>query len=185
MKWIRLALLVTAMFAVGCEQKQQQTEHWEEVQFKVALRSESYEPGDAITSGEFEDVLRISLPVQVKKGPGEAHVIKNNVWLHVAWDDLTVQETLGQLGFNGFRSRIENRFTSPYGTSWWDDDWQKLGNVDISTEWDSFQTSVGIDASGNDPRIWCRMWRWVKNSHKPNVVLGEKKNREPAASTDG
>ena len=181
MKSVSIIFLMIVAIAFGCT-KEQEVERWEEVKFKVALRSEAYKKGDTCNSGEFEDLLVLSIPICVKNGPGEAHAVKDGVWLHIAWDNLVLHKRLNQLGFEGFRRKIDNRFKAPYGTSWWDNGWQELGDVGISIEWDLFQTPVGIDgATGGDPRIWCKMWRWVPRSDKPAIILGKKKSEHQAA----
>ncbi len=175
MKSIGAVLTICALLLAGCAREEEGA--WEVVQFKVCLRSEPYEKGDTTLSGEFEDLLMVSLPVQIRRGPGETHAVQNGVWLHVAWDDVRVEQTPHAcLVFDGFRSFVENRFRSPYGTSWWDNGWQERGRVSIAEEWDHIQTSVGIDPGGADPRIWCRMWRWARSAETPDVILGRKED---------
>ena len=182
--WIPTTVFLTVLLMTGCAKRE--ASRWDEVQFKVCLRSEPYKPGDTIASGEFEDLRVVSFPVQIKRGSGEADTIQDGIWLHVAWDDMRVEDKPRPcLVFEGFRSLVENRFRSPYGTSWWDNGWQDLGNIAILEEWNSFQTSVGIDSRGNDPRIWCKMWRWVKSPSKPDIELGEKRKREPDGAANG
>jgi hypothetical protein len=170
---------------IGCGDKEEAI-RWEEVQFRVCLRSEGLKPGDAMASGEFEDILVVGLPIQVKAGPGEAHTIQDGVWLHVAWDDVRVEEKpRPALVFEGFRRWVENRFSTPYGTSSRDIGWQHRGPTWISEEWGRFRSSVPIDSSGNDPRILFKMWRWVRHSQKPDIVLGQRRARElPAVTGD-
>ncbi len=183
MRFITTTVLLIVILNVSCAEKPEQ-ERWEEVQFKVALRSEPYKRGDTYNSGEFEDLFSLSVPIRIKSGPGEAHVVKDGFWLHVAWENLVLNERLNQLGFEGFRRRIDNHFKSPYGTSWWDIGWQEMGDVSISTEWDIFQTPVGIASSDQDPRVWCKMWRWVKYSNKADIMLGKKRTSEPMDSAN-
>ncbi|MGM0488532.1 MAG: hypothetical protein ACQESR_17450 [Planctomycetota bacterium] len=57
--------------------------------------------------------------------------------------------------------------------------------IGFSDEWDRLQTSVRIDPRGDDPRIWCKMWRWVRSSEKPDIALGDRREREPASPADG
>ena len=184
MKTRNVILSLGVFLIAGCAKEEAPS--WEEVQFKVSLRSEAYKAGDTIPSGEFEDLVVVSLLIRIKRGPGETHTVQEGVWLHVAWDDVRLEhKPCACLVFEGFRILMENRFCSPYGTSWWDNGWQDRGRISISEEWNSFQTSIGIDPSGDDPRIWCKMWRWVRNSPKPDIALGQKQEREPTTSTDG
>ena len=176
-----LALAVVVFWGCG---KKPEAERWEEVEFRVALRSEPYESGDAINSGDFEDLILLSIPIQIKSGPGEAHAVKDCVWLHIAWDNLIFYDDMNQLGFEGFRRKIDNRFKSPYGTSWQDNNWQELGDVGISSDWDIFQTPVGIGPSKQDPRIWCKMWRLASPSSQRDIILGQEKGSEQSAAAD-
>ena len=192
MKPLRLILSIGILLAAGCAKQEvtQEVTRWEEVQFKVCLRSEAHKEGDTMASGDFEDLAVISLVIPIKSGPGEAHAVQDGVWVHVAWDDVRVEENrpphfiLGdpRLVFDGFRRFVENSFRSPYGVVWSSNvrgnDWGNRRIFHISEEWEFILTPVHIDPTMRDPRIWCRMWRWVRNSPKPDIPLGQKRERE-------
>ena len=184
MKWIKTALASALLLGAGCSKRSGAPsplkEHWEALEFRVRLRSEAYKSGDAIDSGEFEDVLAMVLPIRIKEGPGEAHAVKDGVWLHTGWDGVRVVEDGKRrtILFTGFRTMVQNRFKAPYGSSWNDNDWQTIDRQSFHTEyWDFTQTPVGIDGLagdvGHDPRIWCRAWRLAPDQSRPDVLLGE------------
>jgi hypothetical protein len=196
MKWLRTTLALALLFGAGCERRVSTAppvggapastvsspldEHWEALEFRVRLRSEDCKPGDMIDSGEFEDVLAMVLPIRIKEGPGEAHAVKDGVWLHAGWDGVRVMEDDKRrtIAFTGFRTMVQNRFKAPYGVSWGDPGWLMIGHQAFNTEhWDLTQTPVGIDhnvgAANHDPRIWCKAWRLAPDQSRPDVLLGE------------
>jgi hypothetical protein len=196
MKTISLLSLVGILLVSGCSREAEKKEiaRWDEVQFKICLRAEpyNYKPGDAIddASGEFEDIVLLSLPIKLDRGPGKTRAVQDGVWIRLAWNDVQVKE--GNSGnppclvFDGFQWMIENKICTPYGTSW-----QHVGLQGTSSarftkeEWSLFATPVPLAPDGRpvDPRVICKMWRWVKNGPRPNIVLGEKRDSERTVIT--
>jgi hypothetical protein len=182
MKTTSAILLGAVLLFTGCAKEEAPS--WAEVQYRICLRSEPYEKGDTTLSGEFDDLLVVSLPVEIKRGPGEAHAVQDGVWIHFAWDDLQVgNKPRPYLAFDGFRSFVENQFRSPYGVSWHENGWQERGRAGITDEWDRLETFVPIDPSRTDPRVLCKMWRWARSPEKPDIVLGERRECDSTAAS--
>jgi hypothetical protein len=189
MKWTETLLVALLVLVVGCDKRigappevsRPLDEHWEAIEFRVCLRSEPYKPGDIIGSGEFTDVFRMTIPVRIKDGPGEAHAIKDWVWFHAKWDGVRVVEgDPRKLVFDNFSYLVENRYKTPYGSSWWDNGWNQPGTTGLNTqEWRDLQSTVGIDPSAgdpnHDPRIWCKQLRLAPVLSRPDILLGEKR----------
>jgi hypothetical protein len=173
-----VCFLVLAVLT-GCNGSNEPT-RWEEVQFRIALRSIPYAKGDVAGCGPFQDLLLISVPVALTNAKGSAHVVQDGVWLHLQWDRVR-EQTMPEpaLVFERLRYRFENCFTSPYGTSWRTTGCEPLGTHAILREWDLIQTPVRIDPSGKDQRIWCKLCRWAPRKALPDIRLGEKSEREP------
>ncbi len=134
-------------------------------QFRMALRTEPYEPGDALISGEFAELNLHTFPVTASGGPGELVSCSDGVVLRIKWDEARIQKhgtpLQSYLMIRGLSYRICNRLVSPFGSSWRWDDWSEPSDVGLTRSWDQYVTPVPTNPSVARSPVLVLQWRWT------------------------
>lgn len=164
MRYIILLLSVILVTSCAEDERAAETRETTTAQFRIVLRTEPYEPGDALTSGEFLELNLHTFPVAIGKGPRELVSSSDGVVLLVRWEEAILGKRSSPaqpyLMLRGFSYRLCNKLVSPAGSSWWWEDWSEPLDLGLDPSWDHFVTPVPIDPSATPSPVLVLQWRW-------------------------
>lgn len=165
---MRYVLILTfAIILAGCAEEGQAPEKVETTaaQFRMALRAEPYEPGDALTSGDFTELNLHTFPVTTGSGPKELVSCSDGVVLWIRWEKAGVATRSDPpqryLMLGGFSYRLCNELVSPSGSSWPPSDWSEPRDVGWDRSWDHYHTPLAVDPSAARSPVLVLQWRWT------------------------
>jgi len=161
-------LLLLPILLTSCTEQPQPPKQTQTTaaQFRIALRTEPYKPGGALTSGEFVELNVHTFPVPIGDGPKELVSSSDGVVLLVKWQEAAIRKRSDPpqpyLMLRGFSYRLCNRLVSPYGSSWWWNDWSDPMDVGLDGSWDHFLTPIAINSGDSRSPVLVLQWRWTE-----------------------
>jgi hypothetical protein len=154
--------MVMLLALTGCaEEAPAQPQDTEMVGFRIALRSQFRQPGDAIGSGDYEVVNEHRFPI-TPGGPGHVVSVSDGVVLEAHWEDAEVRKDGNPekefLVLSGFTWQVHNGLVHYNATH----TYKVLDPEDValSSTWYDLIAPIAADPGGDDPRALSLQFRW-------------------------